>query len=400
MYGNAAELALCPVFPSLRFDGIGIVVRAGSSGAPRTRLLFLSAMPPPTGGIPTWLLAVLSSDLRERFEMRVVNTSPPEKRYVESGSRFRVDRALRALPALFALLWQLIWFRPQLLHINTPYFWALWRDGVAVWMARLFGVKTLMHFHGGDLDESLQGLSPLLRRMIEATLRRSNCLIAITRHTEAYLREIAAPERVAYLANFLDLTDFQADFASAPDRARREGPLRVLFVGWMLEAKGVPELLEAASRFPEVHFTLIGHHHSDFVERIADEIEAARDHVTVLEPLPREQLLGLYRDADVFVLPTRREGFPIVVLEAMASGLPVVATPVGAIPDAIRDGEDGLIIPVGDAGALTEALRRLLVDPDLRRHMGESGRRRVEEVYSREVVIRQLEELYRSLLAG
>ena len=97
----------------------------GSSGKPRTRLLFLSAMPPPSGGIPTWLLAVLDSDLAERFEMRVVNTSPPEKDSVKSTSRFRPDRAFGAVSVLFKLLWQLIWFRPQLLHINTPYFWAL-----------------------------------------------------------------------------------------------------------------------------------------------------------------------------------------------------------------------------------------------------------------------------------
>ena len=231
-------------------------------------------------------------------------------------------------------------------------------------------------------------------------MRRADRLIAITRHTEAYLRDTVDPGRVEYLANFLDLAEFDAMLDRGVDGGEvlREGPLRVLFVGWMLEAKGVPELLEAASRFPDVQFTLIGHCHTDFVDRIADQLEAARDHVTVLEPRPREQMIGLYRDADVFVLPTRREGFPMVVLEAMAAGLPVVSTPVGAIPDAVRDGEEGIIVPPGDAAALTAALGRILGDSALRKKMGERGRCRVEEVFSRDVVVNQLAALYQELL--
>ena len=355
-------------------------------------------MPPPTGGIPTWLLAVLASDLRERFEMRVVDTSPPEKQYVESGSRFRLDRAFGALPALAKLVWQLIWFRPALLHINTPYFWAMLRDGAAVWLARGFGVKTLLHFHGGDLRESVDSSPAAVRRLIDATLRRADRLVPITRQTESYLAGKVDAGRIAYLANFLDLTDFDALLArAAPARGSR---LRVLFVGWILEAKGVPELLEAAAHYPEVDFTLIGHRQTDFVERIADQLEAASDHVRVLDPRPREDMIGLYGEADVFVLPTRREGFPMVVLEAMAAGLPVIATSVGAIPDVVRDGEEGIIVPPCDTPALTAALGRLLSDPELRVRMGERGRRRVEEVYSCDVVMAQLEAIYRALLGG
>jgi glycosyltransferase involved in cell wall biosynthesis len=90
----------------------------------------------------------------------------------------------------------------------------------------------------------------------------------------------------------------------------------------------------------------------------------------------------------------------MVVLEAMAAGLPLISTPIGAIPDAVRDGEEGIIVPPRDAAALAAALKRLLEDPALRQRMGERGRRRVEEVYSRDVVVGQLETLYRRLLAS
>jgi glycosyltransferase involved in cell wall biosynthesis len=83
----------------------------------------------------------------------------------------------------------------------------------------------------------------------------------------------------------------------------------------------------------------------------------------------------------------------------MAAGLPVVATPVGAIPDAVRDGEEGLLVPVRDPAALTAALRRLIEDRELRLAMGARARARAESVFSMEAVTAQLESLYRSLLA-
>ncbi|MDJ0868583.1 MAG: glycosyltransferase family 4 protein [Myxococcota bacterium] len=363
--------------------------------SPRRRLLLLSSLPPPLGGIPTWTVAVLKSALRERFEMRVVDTSPPDKVNIVARSRFRTDRAWQALRILSALLWALVRFRPEILHVNTPYYWAFLRDGLAVWLAGLLGVRTVLHFRGGDFPEWVQGSRPLAQRAIAATLRRCDRLIALTRDTEAYLRTTADPQRVRYVPNFVPLEDF----GELPDRSQRsaERPLRVLYVGWLLEAKGVGELLEASRRFPDVRFTLVGPTHPRFAERIRPLIEAVRDHVEVLPVRPREEILELYRDADIFVLPTYREGFPNVVLEAMAAGLPVIATPVGAIPDAIRHGEEGLLVPPRDREALAEALKRLIDDPELRCRMGARARERAEAVFSLDPVVRQLEAVYDEL---
>jgi glycosyltransferase involved in cell wall biosynthesis len=172
----------------------------------------------------------------------------------------------------------------------------------------------------------------------------------------------------------------------------------VLFVGWILEAKGVRELLEAARALPEVRFTLVGPVQPGFVEAIRPELDALRDRVTLLPSLPREQVMELYRRADVFALPSHREGFPNVVLEAMAAALPVVATTVGAIPDAVRDGRDGILVPPRDAAALTAALRRLVEDRGERLSMGASARQRAVSVYALDAVVAQLEAIYLELV--
>jgi glycosyltransferase involved in cell wall biosynthesis len=193
--------------------------------------------------------------------------------------------------------------------------------------------------------------------------------------------------------NFVDL----ADFGGIPDRAGRKGPVQVLFVGWIIEAKGLCELLETARCVADAHFTLVGPIQPEFLTRVQPQLDALRDRVRLLPPLPRNEVIALYRDADVFVLPTWREGFPNVVLEAMAAALPLVATPVGAIPDAVQDGREGFLVPVRDPKALTAAVGKLVGDPDLRLAMGARARARVAEEFSLDAIIGRLAAIYDEL---
>jgi glycosyltransferase involved in cell wall biosynthesis len=166
------------------------------------------------------------------------------------------------------------------------------------------------------------------------------------------------------------------------DRGPRERPgKRLLFVGRLAAVKGVPVLLRAFAEtleaHPEAHLTLIG-----------DGPERAR-----IEALARELGLGgavrfpgyLSQDevadelarADLFVLPSFAEGVPVVLMEAMAARLPVVATRIAGIPELVDEGVAGRLVPPGDAASLARALSDLLAEPDLRRRMGEAGREKV-----------------------
>ena len=359
----------------------------------RQRLLFVSPLPPPSGGISNWMVAVQDSALREGFEIRVVNSSPSAVD-VTGTSRLRFGRVADALRILWRVVVELLRFRPDLVHVNTSYFWAFLRDGIAIRMARLVGARTLLHLRGGDFPEWAEASGAAVRSFIRATLRRTDCVIALTAHTQRWLEIEVEPERVRYLPNFVRLDAIGAP----PDRSGRAGkPVEVLFVGWMIEAKGVRELLQAARGLPEARFTLIGPPEPSFTATVDAELRALGDRVCVLPVQSREEVFRHYRDADVFVLPTWREGFPNVVLEAMATALPVVATPMGAIPEEIEEGRSGLLVPVRDAAALEAALRRLIDDPELRIAMGACGRARVESNFSFESVVARLAAIYRQL---
>jgi lipopolysaccharide/colanic/teichoic acid biosynthesis glycosyltransferase len=173
------------------------------------------------------------------------------------------------------------------------------------------------------------------------------------------------------------------------------------FVGRFVKDKGIRELVEAfrelsASR-PTLRLLLIG----DFEDGDPVELEIRRyveSTPTVLRPGFVADTAPYYTLMDVFVLPTYREGFPGVVLEAQASGVPVVTSDATGAVDSVRPGTTGFIVPVKDAKALTEAIDTLLRNPELRADMGRAGRRWMESDFRPELIWQAHKEMYREML--
>jgi glycosyltransferase involved in cell wall biosynthesis len=349
----------------------------------------LAPLPPPMGGMARWTLSVLDSPLAEEFELRVVDMSPPDTDDVSTGSRFHMDRATHSLVVAWRALYELVIKRPGLVHIHSSYHWGIVRDGLVIWTAWLLRIPVLIHFHGGTFESFAESLPGPLRFALKVTLRRLAGLIAITRDTERYLTERYGAEHVRYLPNFVkNRAGVRAGDATGD-------PVRVLFVGWLVEAKGLPELMQAAAQLPEAHFELVGPYSDAYIETLRKAAKDAGDHVEIVGPESHDQVLERYGHADIFVLPTHNEGFPMVLVEAMDAGLPVVTTDVGAIADIVRDGEDGFVVAAHDAAALTDRLRELIDDQDLRVAMGAKAAARVEEHFTLDVVADQIRRIYR-----
>jgi glycosyltransferase involved in cell wall biosynthesis len=155
-----------------------------------------------------------------------------------------------------------------------------------------------------------------------------------------------------------------AEWARPRTRTRHDGPIKILFVGGNLERKGGKLLLEAFRAVRPLGAEL------HMVTHDALPLEPGLFGYRRMQP-NSDALKQLFHDCDVFCLPSYGDCLPMVLSEAGAAGLPSVATPVGAIPEVVRDGETGMLIPVGDATALTDALRRLVLDGALRLRMGE-----------------------------
>lgn len=210
-------------------------------------------------------------------------------------------------------------------------------------------------------------------RLVEEPLTADYCLAA-SQFTKRTLVEAGIPARkISVIPYGIDIDRFSARKPSRPSGS----PLRLLFVGTICQRKGIKYLLEALELLPQgkVELTICG--------RQVDDLALLRGKMTPIKVYPsisNEGLIAAYRDADVFVFPSLAEGFAQVLLEAMASGLPIIATDRTAAPDLIQEGVEGFIAKAGSAQDLAVQIEKFLQDPRKVVSMGEAARKRAHQL--------------------
>ena len=307
----------------------------------------------------------------------------------------------RLMPLPFVLagmiaIWRLCRRRPyDVIHVHWPLPLALF--GWAAQRARPTPLVTT--FYGVELRWVKSSLR-FLKRFIAWSAGRSDRVVAISSYTAAELRELTdVPVEV------IPYTAALPPAAGSPS-ARRDGPRTVLFVGRLVERKGVAHLIEALTRLRSpspVRLVIVG----DGAERPRLEALAQRlgvtDRVVFRGKISDVELQRAYQAADVFVLPSTldargdTEGLGVVLLEAMNYAVPVIASRVGGITDIVADGESGILVPPGDTVALAAAIDRMLADPDLARRYGAAGRTRLTRDFSWDAITRRWDAVYRSV---
>lgn len=238
-----------------------------------------------------------------------------------------------------------------------------------------------------------------LDRLALRSLRRAQLICTVARAGTATMRPFAGATPVETVDNAVDLAAWQ------PTRADRVPPT-VLFVGVICRRKGTLELARAARLLRErgsVDWRLVvvggqGPTPAEEYAEICAEFAAAGLADSLVGAEHGEQIKARLAEADIFVLPSFLEGQPIAILEALAAGVPVVATSIGAVPDVVRDGVEGRVVEPGNVEALADALGELIDDPALRARMSAAARRRAEEAHSLERLSGRLRELYDHVL--
>jgi glycosyltransferase involved in cell wall biosynthesis len=243
---------------------------------------------------------------------------------------------------------------------------AFWLPAGAV--AAFAGKPFVVSLPGTDME--LARRLPWLARPV---LRRAKVVLPVSQALADEARRLGARDvRVVHSG-----VDLPAEVGVEAD------PPEVLYVGRLSPEKGVEELLAAADGFRLV---------------VAGDGPLRRRVPEALGFVPHAELAELYRRAAVVVCPSRRDGFPVACAEAMAHARPVVASSVGGLPDMVRDGETGLLVPPGDAVALRAAIERLLADQALRKRLGEAGRERIGELCDWDRIIGILLRAYEDAL--
>ncbi len=228
----------------------------------------------------------------------------------------------------------------------------------------------------------------------------ADAVVTVSEHLAVEMRRLAGERKVVCLPNGIATERFACGDREAA-RAALGLAADVLVVGTVgntRPVKGHVDLVRAAAAVPAATIVLIGAE----VEPVAGALRRlCREHGLegrVVFAGARREVEALLPAMDIFCLPSLSEGMSGSLLQAMAAGLPVVATAVGGSPEVVVEGETGLLVPARDPKALARALQALACDPALRQQMGAAGRRRVEERYSLRTMIAGYDALYRAVL--
>ena len=317
---------------------------------------------------------------------------------------FALRLAMRTRPpGLKALLWQLAYFAEaglvasRMKAHDLPHLHNHFSDSscsVAMLAAELGGLSFSFTMHGpGEFFEPQ-------RWRLDEKVRRARLVCCISHFCRSQAMIFAPPDtwdRMNIVHCGIDPADYRPRHHAGIGR-------RVLFVGRLAAAKGLPILLDAIAalrrEMPSIELTLAG----DGPDRQRLEDQAARlgsaENLRFLGPGSQAKVRELLAQSDVFALASFAEGVPVVLMEAMAACVPVIATRIAGIPELVDDGACGLLVTPGDARALASAIVRLLSDPALRNRLGEAGREKVAGGFNLTTESEQLCEILTASVEG
>jgi len=341
----------------------------------RPRLLFVGAIPPPErqdviGGVVIACRQLLGSSFVDRVEVLPLDSTqrsvPPPALPV---------RAFFAVARMVSFLSLVVTKRPDAVLLFSSSGMSFAEKGVYALIARGLGIPPLMFLRDGGFPRHCE-LSRGFRAFARAVLWRCEFVLCQgARWQRFFTAEFDLPgERCPIVENWTASSEY---LAIADQRTGPGGDVRsILFLGWLEQSKGVFELIAAAARLradpslPEFRLVLAGNGSAAPQVRTAVNDAGLGDRVVFAGWVAGEEKRRLLAGADIFALPSHAEGLPNAMIEAMASGVPVVVTPVGSVPDVVEHGQNGLLVPVGDHVALSQALAELLRDDTRRAALG------------------------------
>ena len=241
----------------------------------------------------------------------------------------------------------------------------------------------MVHLHNGSY--AYAHTSGLKRWLVRSFLKRISLAIVLGPRLVSVFSEMIPHSRIACIPNGVDDRPFalaRARLGGTPQRGSRR---RVLFMGLMHRDKGFRDLIDAVPLVPEGEFIFAGEWPSMAEEKLVRALLRERgveERATFVGVVTGDAKYDLFLSTDLFVLPSYYEGQPVVILEALAAGLPIVCTNCGAVDSAVRDGWNGFFVPPASPEALATRLNELVGDDEARRAMGERSRRLYEENFT------------------
>jgi glycosyltransferase involved in cell wall biosynthesis len=370
------------------------------------KVLLMSPLPPPEGGIASWTLNMLeySAQGLTRFEIIQQDTGLKYRNIFKNDLFSRIFIGIREAVRIFrALKINVKEFSPDVIHLTSSLSLAIIKDYFILRIARMNKIPLIIHWHAGEIP-SLSLLGNWEWKLLGHVIRGSHTSIVIDPKSYFDLLNRGFGN-IVYIPNpiGLALEDKIRNLAFGDNHLPRN---RLIFVGHLIEKKGVFELVEASSGILLVEELIMVGSYEETMKNELSKLAAKREKKDWLKfygVLNNDQVLEQVRRSSIVVLPSYTEGFPIIVLESMAMARCVVASDVGAIPEMLAVTSEkpcGICIPARNVEKLRAAILSLLQNPEKARVMGNNGIERVLKNYTLNKVMENYKTVWDKACSG
>lgn len=351
-----------------------------------SKVILVSPAPTSVGGIATWTSEFMKALQKYDMGVTLVDTSVIGDRSKTNDSKasafIEIERCCKIWKdTLFCLIKE----QPQLMHLNTSCSRrGIYRDFLCAVFAKLFGKSIVLHCHCNVNDQLGNDKYAVL--CFKKLCNLCSNVLVLNKSSKEYVDGLSNTE-TAIMPNFIS-----ADFISN-GKIINNTIKRVVYVGQVRKSKGVDSIIEVAKNNKKIFFDIVGPLTSEYDEAALSRIE----NIVLHGAQKKDYVKKILDKADIFLFPTKSEGFSLALLEAMARGLPVITTDVGANKDMIED-NGGVIVPVNDSDAIDVAIQQMS-DKNIREQMSNFNVAKVERNYTIDIVMQRLTDLYKLIIS-
>lgn len=308
---------------------------------------------------------------------------------INSGGKSKSAKLFRAISGLISLSYKLLSDRQlRIVHIHTASYNSFRRSVWYLKLAKLFRKKVILHIHGGGFREFYDTNPEWISKM----LNRSDAIIVLSESWKEYFQNITSGPEIFILENIV---------ANPGDQKQQPSDrLELLFLGLIDKQKGIFDLLDAINEHDnfsgKIRLHIGGNGKIEDLKQYID-LHNLSDIVKYEGFVSGKGKTNLLRDCDAYILPSYTEGLPVSILEAMSFKKPILSTPVGGIPEVVKDGVNGFLFSPGDKNAMASAIIKLLHDNNLTKQMGSESLNIIRS-YFPDNVCNKLAAIYNALL--
>lgn len=366
-------------------------------------VLLIGPTPPPFHGVAVAVQTLLQSCFVEQF--RVCHLDLSDRRGIQHVNKPDLHDIALFLQQWLRLVKILVHSCPTLTYlVLSQSTIGFLRDSLLIWPAYLRGSHIVLHLHGGNFREWFLGRSWFMKAYVHTVLKRVTRVIVLGESLKCQFDGLVEKCRIAVVSNGIDWKDSGAPQKTATRRSR----YRILHLGTLSHLKGTLVLLEAIPliirRRRDVEFVFAGPWSHTEDKEWAETYIAQHDiaeHIRFSGQVDGDEKRSLFDSADLFAFPgVQQEGQPLVVLEAMAAGLPVIFTNRGCLRDTVIDGITGLEVSINDPCHLADRILWLLDHPHEMKAMGNRARQQFESLYTKERYIENMIDVFASSCTG